>query len=1850
MSGTIRQAMTPAITRLREHFEEIRPALDAQERTAEGMEMLRTRLVKVRRIVTRLEEKANQWQDYIRGLPANERQAEEQVLANFAPLERHYAAWIEDAHEIIADIEILLTNESEDGSTQSDISVELGVGQNRMNQSRRPEVHLNAQGTPINEGHIPVNEHLFRRNEYNIPAHLPRTRLAEFYGDPLVWPEFWQSFSRTVDSLEMDPGLKAHYLIQCLRGKAKRAVLGYRPIAEHYEPLKDALKRQFGNEKAIRDTLHAELISLPMANESVYSLRSYLEEVERICRSLTAMGRVEDESIVMMAIKNKLPKNIVLELLKKEKENRVNWNVEELRKGLEEIVTLREEAQRCVQTFSKNNHSQQRFGNNWSNNNRGFNQKRNNFKKENYERVFTVQSGDGRVRNAKKFEISCYFCHGAHHADKCEKVKAIYLRTKILSEQNRCLLCLRKGHAVSNCVNKFDCNICNGRHNKLICPKLYKNGKNEKEVKKFEQINQVETSENVLTIMEKPKEVVLMQSNMVLFNSNGNKRCNSVGLFDTGATINFITEEKVKELNLKKIGEKELGILPFSHKEPIKFNSAIFLVEILLNDGSKEEIIAYKVKREIMPNIKCANLENGKIRTLEKIPDILISIKHFWRFFRSLVPLSENLFQVETSVGKIICGELGSELNGILSIEENNIMPILNINSEEEKMNNFWSLETIGVKDDPTSKDDQVAMDFFKQTIKRSPNGRYIVKWPWKENKENLPSNFSLAYRRFLGLMERLKKNPDLMLEYEKIIESDIKRGVLEDADRNKGSIEHFLPHHPVITTKKVRIVYDASAKIRGGKSLNELLYRGPIIMPELAGMLIRFRLPEIAIWADIEKAFHCLELDPEDREVLKLIWLKDVRKPISSENIKYLRFSKVPFGVISSPFLLSATVRHHLESMDDPIAKMVKNNSYVDNILIGVDTKEEAYEAYIKLKSIFKTAQMNLREFISNNLEFNEDLPMEDRLDKSKPKILGIPWNIETDRISIAFPTVGSSVKVNKRLVLKQLASVFDPLGLASPSLLPAKLFFQSLWEKPREWDNILTEEEANKWLNITEKWKVSPIEIKRKIIGKIGDYQLHVFCDASKDAYASCVYMRCLINGKMSVNILYARNRLRPKKMSVSIPRMELLGVLIATRAIKFVENQIGLKISEKYLWCDSKPVLFWIKENYKGEKFVENRIKEIRSHEDLKFGYTPTECNPADIATRGCAPVELSTNYLWWTGPEWLTNDSWPVELNFVVENKEENNPEEKFNFEVNQINNKDCDNLIDFNKLNSWNKIIKIILFVSLFTRIWMNKCKKKVKSEFVESLSKNGKHTGVDFKKVEIFLLKVVQKGLDKNSLNKNVQIILDKNGILRLNTRIGKSEMPEGFKNPILLPKGHSAVKLIIEKIHVELLHSGVDAVLGNFLIKYWSPGARREAKKVVKNCKKCQKINGPKFALPLMPGLPKERLRKSRAFEAIGVDYLGPSLYKIENGKAKFWIALFTCLSTRAVHLEIALELSALEFMHCLRRFIAIRGCPKKIISDNATQFKVGSELVGAKFVGKWIEKSKNEEKRINNFLINKGIEWCFIPSLSPWAGGVYERLVKLVKDSFKRTLGGVILNLEELRTFIKEVEFSINCRPITFVSGEIDGPSCLRPIDFLLPNIEINENINSSDDEEEFKIGKLSMGDQLRVRLKATQKAFEKFWTRWTREYLLILRDKSKWAHNNDRTALRREPMVGEVVIVQQEGQPRNTWSLGKIVELDGSPPKSAKVQIGKRYLVRPINKLFSMEAEGDEYKKEKKESKKLENGQNIEENKNENKNKGQEQKSKNDLKQIKDGKNKLIKKIINQHIQWSPDRKRL
>ena len=253
-----------------------------------------------------------------------------------------------------------------------------------------------------------------------------------------------------------------------------------------------------------------------------------------------------------------------------------------------------------------------------------------------------------------------------------------------------------------------------------------------------------------------------------------------------------------------------------------------------------------------------------------------------------------------------------------------------------------------------------------------------------------------------------------------------------------------------------------------------------------------------------------------------------DVTAPFSAENLLYLRFVRVPFGVVSSPFLLSASVQKLLEAVGTPLAHEAIRNSYVDNVLIGCQSSEEAWQAYGKLKEIFGQANMNLREFVSNDLGLNAKFPLADRLDKERPKVLGIPWDLASDVIRMEFPVVEMAGKLTRRVVLKQLASNFDPLGLIVPALLAAKVFFQKLWESERNWDDRLAEEECEEWRRIVEAWKIPPIDLERRIFRE-GPCELHVFSDASKFAYATCVYLK--IGGKVS--LLYARSRLKPRKM---------------------------------------------------------------------------------------------------------------------------------------------------------------------------------------------------------------------------------------------------------------------------------------------------------------------------------------------------------------------------------------------------------------------------------------------------------------------------------------------------------------------------------------------------------------------------------------------------------------------------------------------------------------------------------------------------------------------------------------------
>jgi hypothetical protein len=169
-----------------------------------------------------------------------------------------------------------------------------------------------------------------------------------------------------------------------------------------------------------------------------------------------------------------------------------------------------------------------------------------------------------------------------------------------------------------------------------------------------------------------------------------------------------------------------------------------------------------------------------------------------------------------------------------------------------------------------------------------------------------------------------------------------------------------------------------------------------------------------------------------------------------------------MPFGVIASPFLLEATIRHHLNTHKSPMAALIEQSLYVDNLLIGANSTMECNHIYKQSKQIFEEANMHLREYNSNNQVFNKQIEPKDQDDETIIKILGITWDTKKDLMSLVFKNLNEDLKVHsKRTILSAVAKIFDPLGLISPLVLPAKLVIQSLWDANKTWDQKVVDQD---------------------------------------------------------------------------------------------------------------------------------------------------------------------------------------------------------------------------------------------------------------------------------------------------------------------------------------------------------------------------------------------------------------------------------------------------------------------------------------------------------------------------------------------------------------------------------------------------------------------------------------------------------------------------------------------------------------------------------------------------------------------------------------------------------------------
>lgn len=328
-------------------------------------------------------------------------------------------------------------------------------------------------------------------------------------------------------------------------------------------------------------------------------------------------------------------------------------------------------------------------------------------------------------------------------------------------------------------------------------------------------------------------------------------------------------------------------------------------------------------------------------------------------------------------------------------------------------------------------------------------------------------------------------------------------------------------------------------------------------------------------------------------------------------------------------------------------------------------------------------------------------------------------------------------------------------------------------------------------------------------------------------------------------------------------------------------------------------------------------------------------------------------------------------------------------------------------------------------------------------------------------------------------------------------------------------------------------------------------------------------------FTGPPPPPLPKFRVKEDPAFTYTGVDFAGPVFVRSGASSSKVWICVFTCLVTRAIHLDIVPDLSTETFVRCLKRFAARRGLPRKFLSDNGSTFKAAAKFLSVVF----------KDETVQQHLVDRGSQWIFNIERAPWWGGVFERMVKSTKRCLRKMVGRASFSHDELLTAVVEIEAVINSRPLSYVSSS-DYEEPLTPSHLVvgrrLLNLPDYLGHACDPDDEDFEVNP----SQLTKRVKHLASVLNQFWKRWRSEYLNELRECHRYSAK--KNTHRFNVSVGDVVIVHDDALPRGLWKLGRIREVyhgsDGLP-RGALVRVASRdrqhtLLKRPLQLLYPLE----------------------------------------------------------------------
>ena len=697
-----------------------------------------------------------------------------------------------------------------------------------------------------------------------------------------------------------------------------------------------------------------------------------------------------------------------------------------------------------------------------------------------------------------------------------------------------------------------------------------------------------------------------------------------------------------------------------------------------------------------------------------------------------------------------------------------------------------------------------------------------------------------------------------------------------------------------------------------------------------------------------------------------------------------------------------------------------------------------------------------------------------------------------------------------------------------------------------------------------------------------KITHCSLHHFTDASESGYGVVTYIRTVNEeGKIYCNLVMAKSRVAPLKF-VSIPRLELTAAAIGTKIAKQLKDELDIKIHEERFWTDSKVVLAYIKNTKKRFKvFVANRLHQIRTDSDVtQWYYIKTDDNPADDCSRGLSMKKSKRVKRWFNGPEflWRSIETWVKEnTTFDVE---DNDAEGKTSVNVNLVGIKnDLLSTLE-SRISCWKKLKRVFGYIILF----VEKVKNRKASE--ESRRKSLLDVAI-LQKAEEIVLKLVQEqefGSDiknithkkqnkadvlKNRTLQGLKPFIDNSGVMRVGGRLQNSSMAVECIHPAILPKGSAVSTMIVRDCHKRMAHSGRGGTMQEIRSNgYWIINCNALVGHVIYNCVICRSMRG-KFGEKVMGNLPKDRVSEAPPFTYCGIDLFGPFMVKERRSVMKRYGALFTCIASRAVHIEVVTTMETDSFIMALRRMIARRGNVRTIRSDNGGNFIGADNELKRCF-------QEMDHKKIEHFLQDNGADWLIWNKNTPTAshmGGVWERQIRSARSILSSLLKthGHSMNDESLNTMMTEVEAILNSRPLAVEllnDGSSINPICPSNILSMKSKVVMPPP------------GEFVQADiYCRKRWRRVQHIAEEFWSRWRKEFLVTLQERKKWTKN------KRNFQVGDVVILKDDSQHRNHWPMALITKTHqdrNGDVRNVELKLGKRkstgnvILERPISKI--------------------------------------------------------------------------